>query len=169
MDCSTLPLIRTLYCWVLSKKVSITIFKVFGMMRPGIEPRSPGPLANTLPTRPMSRYGQRKARKKKTRLTTKNNLRREKKIEGRGKAEEIERKRKPSKRERKIKKEIKGRKTKEKGELKRKNKDQKINLPWKHTQKKKKWMVEKINTKRKNEWEKMSSIQKKEILKEIYF
>ena len=24
------------------------------MMRPGIEPRSPGPLANTLPTRPMS-------------------------------------------------------------------------------------------------------------------
>ena len=29
-------------------------FKVFGMIRPGIEPRSPGPLANTLPTRPMS-------------------------------------------------------------------------------------------------------------------
>ena len=25
------------------------------MNRPGIEPRSPGPLANTLPTRPMSR------------------------------------------------------------------------------------------------------------------
>ena len=25
------------------------------MMRLGIEPRSPGPLANTLPTRPMSR------------------------------------------------------------------------------------------------------------------
>ena len=25
------------------------------MTRPGIEPRSPGPLANTLPTRPMSR------------------------------------------------------------------------------------------------------------------
>ena len=28
--------------------VSSTIFKVFGMTRPGIEPRSPGPLANTL-------------------------------------------------------------------------------------------------------------------------
>ena len=44
LDCSTLPLIRTLYCWVLSKEVSSTIFKVFGMTRPGIEPRSPGPL-----------------------------------------------------------------------------------------------------------------------------
>ena len=31
-------------------EVSSTIFKVFGMTRPGIEPRSPGPLANTLPT-----------------------------------------------------------------------------------------------------------------------
>ena len=29
---------------MLSKEVSSTIFKVFGMMRPGIEPRSPGPL-----------------------------------------------------------------------------------------------------------------------------
>ena len=56
LDCSTLPLIRTLYCWVLSKDVSSTIFKVFGMTRPGIEPRSPGPLVNTLPTRPMSRF-----------------------------------------------------------------------------------------------------------------
>ena len=28
----------------------------FGMMRPGIEPRSPEPLANTLPSRPMSRF-----------------------------------------------------------------------------------------------------------------
>ena len=54
LDCSTLPLIHTLYCWVLSKNVSSTILKVFGMTRPGIEPRSPGPLANTLPTRPMS-------------------------------------------------------------------------------------------------------------------
>ena len=27
---------------------SSTIFWVFGMTRPGIEPRSPGPLANTL-------------------------------------------------------------------------------------------------------------------------
>ena len=55
-NCSTLPLIRTLYCRVLSKEVSSTIFKVFGMTRPGIEPRSPGSLANTLPTRPMSRF-----------------------------------------------------------------------------------------------------------------
>ena len=46
---------RTLYCWVLSKEVSSTIFKVFGMMWPGIEPRSPRPLANTLPTRPIKR------------------------------------------------------------------------------------------------------------------
>ena len=45
----------TLYCWVLSKEVSSTIFKVFGRTRPGIEPRSPGPLVNTLPTRPMNR------------------------------------------------------------------------------------------------------------------
>ena len=29
LDCSTLPLIRTLYCWVLSKEVSSTIFTVF--------------------------------------------------------------------------------------------------------------------------------------------
>ena len=54
LDCSTLPLIRTLYCWMLSKEVSSTIFKIFGMTRSGIELRSPGPLANTLPTRPMS-------------------------------------------------------------------------------------------------------------------
>ena len=53
LDCATLPLIRTLYCWVLSKEVSSIIFKVFGMMQPGIEPRSPGPQANTLPTRPV--------------------------------------------------------------------------------------------------------------------
>ena len=30
--------------------------KVFGMTQPGIEPRSPGPLANTLPTRPMNMF-----------------------------------------------------------------------------------------------------------------
>ena len=29
LDYSTLPLIRTLYCWVLSKELSITIFKVW--------------------------------------------------------------------------------------------------------------------------------------------
>ena len=52
LDCSTLPLIHTLYCWVLSKEVSSTSFKVFGMMQPGIEPRSPGSLANTLVTGP---------------------------------------------------------------------------------------------------------------------
>ena len=45
----------TLYCWVLSKEVSSTIFRDFGMTRPGIEPGSPGPLANTLPNRPKSR------------------------------------------------------------------------------------------------------------------
>ena len=39
LDCSTLPLIRTLYCCVLSKEVSSTIIKVFGMTRPGTEPR----------------------------------------------------------------------------------------------------------------------------------
>ena len=55
LDCSTLHLIRTLYSWVLSKEVSSTIFKVLGMMWPGIESRSPWPLANTLPTTPMSR------------------------------------------------------------------------------------------------------------------
>ena len=44
LDCSTLPFIRTLYCLVLSKEVSSTIFKVFGMRKHGIEPRSPGPL-----------------------------------------------------------------------------------------------------------------------------
>ena len=50
LDCSTLPLIRTLYCWVLSKELSSTIFKVFGMTWPGIEPRSSRPLVNTLST-----------------------------------------------------------------------------------------------------------------------
>ena len=38
---------------MLSKVVSSSIFKVFGMTRPGIEPRSPGPLANTLTAGPM--------------------------------------------------------------------------------------------------------------------
>ena len=56
LDCSTLPLIHSLYCWVLRKEVSGTIFKVFGMTRSGIEPRSPGPSLNTLSTKPMSRY-----------------------------------------------------------------------------------------------------------------
>ena len=34
LDCSTLPLIRTLYCWMLSREAPSTIFKVFGMTRP---------------------------------------------------------------------------------------------------------------------------------------
>ena len=42
---------------MLSKEASSTIFWVFGMTRPGIEPRSPGPLANTLTARPMSGIG----------------------------------------------------------------------------------------------------------------
>ena len=40
---------------MLSKEVSSTISKVLDMTWPGIEPMSPGSLANTLPTRPMSR------------------------------------------------------------------------------------------------------------------
>ena len=47
LECSTLLLICTLYYWELSKELSSTIFCVFGMTRPGIEPRSPGPLVNT--------------------------------------------------------------------------------------------------------------------------
>ena len=39
---------------MLSKEVSSTIFYVFGMTRHGIELQSPGPLANTLTTRPMT-------------------------------------------------------------------------------------------------------------------
>ena len=35
-------------------EASSTIFWVFGMTQPGIEPRSPSSLANTLPTRPMN-------------------------------------------------------------------------------------------------------------------
>ena len=53
LECSTLLLIHTLYCRVLSKGASITIFWVFGTTRPGIEPRFPGPLANTITTKPM--------------------------------------------------------------------------------------------------------------------
>ena len=33
--------------------IKFHFFKVFGMTRPGIEPRSPGPLANTLTAGPM--------------------------------------------------------------------------------------------------------------------
>ena len=38
---------------VVKQGLSSTIFWVFGIIRPGIEPQSPGPLANTLPTKPM--------------------------------------------------------------------------------------------------------------------
>ena len=48
LDCSTLPLIRILYCWVLSKEISNTISWVFGMTRPWIELRSLRPFANTI-------------------------------------------------------------------------------------------------------------------------
>ena len=40
---------------MLSKEVSSTILKVLGMTRPGIEPKSPGPL-RTLPIGPMSQW-----------------------------------------------------------------------------------------------------------------
>ena len=36
-------------------EASITTFLVFGITWPGIEPRSPGPMANTLTARPMDR------------------------------------------------------------------------------------------------------------------
>ena len=41
---------------MLSKAASSIIFWVFGMTRPGIERRSPGPFANTLLIRPMTQY-----------------------------------------------------------------------------------------------------------------
>ena len=36
--------------------IEYPIFLVFGMTRPGIEPRSTGPLANTLLFRPLARF-----------------------------------------------------------------------------------------------------------------
>ena len=56
--CQTLPLICTLYCWVLSTGASCTIFCVFVMTRTGMEPQSPWPLANTLLIRPIARFTQ---------------------------------------------------------------------------------------------------------------
>ena len=52
LDCYTLPLICTLYHWVLSKEESSTSFCVFCVTRPGIKPRSPGALANILTIMP---------------------------------------------------------------------------------------------------------------------
>ena len=54
LDCSILPLILTLYYWMLSKATSSTIFWVFGMTWPGIEPRSPRPWVNILLMRQMT-------------------------------------------------------------------------------------------------------------------
>ena len=56
LDCSTWPLIITLLCLVLSKVASSTIFWVFGITRPGIEPRPPRPLANPLHIRPIAQF-----------------------------------------------------------------------------------------------------------------
>ena len=56
MDCSTLPLIRTLM--MLSVKqggIKYHFLKVF-MTRLGIEPQSPGPLVNTLATGPCEHH-----------------------------------------------------------------------------------------------------------------
>ena len=50
LDYYTLPLIRTLKYWVIIKVVSSTIFGVFGVTRPEIEPLSPEALTNTWPT-----------------------------------------------------------------------------------------------------------------------
>ena len=55
LECSILPLILTLYNWVLSKVASSTIFLDFSMTRCWIEPRFPGPLVNTVLTRLMAR------------------------------------------------------------------------------------------------------------------
>ena len=50
LDCSTLPFIRTLYCWVLSKEISSSIFKVFGMcdlgLNQGLQESSKSGVAN---------------------------------------------------------------------------------------------------------------------------
>ena len=58
----SIPRIAPLYPWYVPyiaefKQGGIKYyFKVFGMTRRGIEPRSSSPLANSLPTKPMSRY-----------------------------------------------------------------------------------------------------------------
>ena len=43
-----IPWIAPLYSWSVPYNAELNIFWVFGMTRPGIEPRSPGLLANTL-------------------------------------------------------------------------------------------------------------------------
>ena len=56
---------------MLSKEVSSTIFKVFGMTRPGIEPKYPGPFANTLPNGGKKKGNGIKKEKEKKRLKKK--------------------------------------------------------------------------------------------------
>ena len=55
LHCSTLLSIRTLLCWVLCKEVLRTIFWVFGMTRPGIEPLVSRIIGEHSPIRPMGR------------------------------------------------------------------------------------------------------------------
>ena len=55
LDCSTLLLILN-FNLVLSTAASSTIFWVSGMTRLGIEPRSPGPLMNTVLIKPQGRF-----------------------------------------------------------------------------------------------------------------
>ena len=52
LGCKALCIVIKLSSCMLAMKLR-TILKVFVITRPGIEPRSPGPLVNTLPTRPM--------------------------------------------------------------------------------------------------------------------
>ena len=53
--CYSISRIAPLYPWSSPyKAASSTIFWVFGMIRPGIQPQSSGPLANTLLIRPMA-------------------------------------------------------------------------------------------------------------------
>ena len=49
-----------MYLIMLSEQVSSTLFWVFGMTRPGIEPLSPWPLPKTLPTRTMGDTNEKK-------------------------------------------------------------------------------------------------------------
>ena len=56
---NSIPWIAPLYtwslqCWVLTEAASSTIYWVFGMIRPGIEARSRGPLTNTQLIRSMA-------------------------------------------------------------------------------------------------------------------
>ena len=71
------PWIAPLYSWsspynaVLTKAAPSIIFWVFDMTRPGIEPRSPGPLGNTLLIKMIHQYQDYKKKKKKKKKTKK--------------------------------------------------------------------------------------------------